>query len=756
MLPAEPRKFASQKPADSAPDKTPLPPAFYGEADHGPAPTPAALSAAPSLGTLLHALRKSWRLAIPVALLGAFVAAALTWFLIPAQYTTGTIFRIQTRPSGSSLEDDVTFSAVQKAQVALLKSHEVLSESIEKSRLAELFGLQISPEQLQKNMQTNFDGGPEILRVILSGPDPEGTTALLNAIAEVYPAKTNQLEETRIKQQIAQLQRRLKVDRDRADGNRDPSIGEQLRDKRAELNAAEKKAGLGDMGDLRARVAQDRAEMGMAQQKINALNSELAGRKSELVSKKFHLENLTPPPVSDVDVTTVAKEDPDYMDLSRAISAVKMKIEEHKTSFTGRLRDKLVAEEMPKLNRLLTQRKEIRDEAKERLAGQAEVIARRNLQKDIGELEVKIQRMTAENLVNDVEIRKLRVKVEEHEAGGPKAPPNVLTLRDEVNTLEKEYQRIGEQLSRLKGSLPLQPRIVCMEPAPVPTEKDYKRAMKFSLASAGFVFACLLGGICLLEARGRRVYTSSELKNNLGMPIIGTLPRLPLAARTRPGVSLNGVDSQHGMVEAVDAIRTVLLHAPRAEGCRVIMIASASEGEGKTTLASHLAASLARAWRKTLLIDGDLRNPNQHKQFEQDLEPGFCEALRGEVEFEDAVKQTPISRLWLLSAGKIDAHALQALAQEGVSAIFDWLEEQYDFIIIDSSPILPVPDALMLGKHADAALISVMKDVSRMPAVYQAQQRLEALQIRVLGTVISGEKTERYGHSVNYGQPPTT
>jgi polysaccharide biosynthesis transport protein len=441
--------------------------------------------------------------------------------------------------------------------------------------------------------------------------------------------------------------------------------------------------------------------------------------------------------------------------LSKEIGAHRKKISEYRATLNGNPLRKLLAEQRPIQARLDKARKEMLEEAKEKVAAQKEKAERDTLQKEIGELHDKVQVMKGVDSANDAEIKSLLRKVDEQEAGGPKAPPHVLGLRDQVAQLEKEQQRIGEQLSALKGSLPVQPRVVCLEPAFVPTEKDYRRPIKFSLGSAGFVFACLLGGICLLEARGRRVYTSSELRNNLGMPILGTLPKLPPAARARSAAMLESGDPQYGMTEAVDAIRTVLLHAPRAEGVRVIMIASAREGEGKTTLASHLAASLARAWRKTLLIDGDLRNPNQHKQFEQPLEPGLCEALRGEVEFEDAIKQTPISRLWLLPAGKIDAHALQALAQEGVSAIFEWLEDQYDFIIIDSSPILPVPDALMLGKQADAVLLSVMKDVSRMPDVYQAQQRLEALQIRILGTVIIGEKTERYGHAVPYGQPPT-
>jgi polysaccharide biosynthesis transport protein len=755
MLPAEPRKFASQKPADSAPEKTPLPAGFSGEMDLAPAPAPAALSAAPTLGTLMHALRKSWRLAVPVALVGAVVAAALTWLLVPAQYTTSSAFRIQARPAGGSLEDESNFGGIQKSQVAILKSYDVLSEGIAKSRITELYGLETSPSQIQKTLLTNFDGGQEVLRVTLSGPEPEAVAALLNAIGEVFPGKTNLMEEARIKRQIGVLERSLSVGRDRADGNHNPTTAEQLRDKRTELNLAEKKAGLDDAGDLRAAAGAARTELTLMQQKGSAHKFEYKGRESELASKRDRLVKMRPPTVSDSEALDSLRADPDYMELSKDISALRKKITEYKGIYEGKALAKILADERPKQRQLEKARKEMIEDAKEKVAAQKEKTEREILRKEIGELEDKLQVMKGQDSANDVEIKRLLRKVDDQEAGGPKAPPHVLGLRDQVAQLEKEGQRVGEQLSQLKGSLPVQPRVVCLEPAFVPSEKDYRRPVKFSLASAGFVFACLLGGICLLEARGRRVYTSSELRNNLGMPIIGTLPKLPPAARARSAAMLAEGDPQYGMTEAVDAIRTVLLHAPRVEGVRVIMIASAREGEGKTTLASHLAASLARAWRKTLLIDGDLRNPNQHKQFDQPLEPGFCEALRGEVEFEDAIKQTPISRLWLLSAGKIDSHALQALAQEGVSAIFEWLEDQYDFIVIDSSPILPVPDALMLGKQADAVLLSVMKDVSRTPAVYQAQQRLEALQIRILGTVILGEKTERYGHAIPYGQPPT-
>jgi capsular exopolysaccharide synthesis family protein len=188
----------------------------------------------------------------------------------------------------------------------------------------------------------------------------------------------------------------------------------------------------------------------------------------------------------------------------------------------------------------------------------------------------------------------------------------------------------------------------------------------------------------------------------------------------------------------VDAIRTLLLHTAQTDALRVIMITSANGGEGKTSLASHLAASLARAWRKTLLVDGDLRNPGAHRLLDVQAEPGLSEVLRGEAELEDVVRPTPISRLWIVPAGQWDTHAIQALAQKDVRTLFDKLKKQYDFVILDSGPVLPVADSLSLAQHVDGVILSVLLDVSRAPAIHAATQRLAALGVRVLGSVVAG------------------
>jgi capsular exopolysaccharide synthesis family protein len=274
------------------------------------------------------------------------------------------------------------------------------------------------------------------------------------------------------------------------------------------------------------------------------------------------------------------------------------------------------------------------------------------------------------------------------------------------------------------------------------------------LAGVG-LFGLVFVGVFLMEYRTRRVYGADDLCANVGLNLVGTLPGIP--AGTRPTLAAPKKPAeqywQSVLTESVDAIRTRLLHAASSEGLRVVMVTSAGGGEGKTSLASHLAVSLARSWRKTLLIDCDLRHPAAHAQFEVPLEPGFSEGLRGEVGFEDVVRPTPVSRLWMIPAGHWDSHAIQALAQEGLGAVFSRLREQYDFIVIDACPVLPVADALLIGQHADGVLLSVLRDVSRMPAVQAAQQRLAPLGIRLLGAVVIGEGADSYGAKYHYPLP---
>src|SRR5262249_43817606 len=147
----------------------------------------------------------------------------------------------------------------------------------------------------------------------------------------------------------------------------------------------------------------------------------------------------------------------------------------------------------------------------------------------------------------------------------------------------------------------------------------------------------------------------------------------------------------------------------------------------------------------TLLIDGDLRRPILHRMFAVQSEPGLNEILRGEAAVEETVRATDMNELSILPGGRWDeSQSIRALARDGVKNALAELRAGYDFIIVDSSPVLPVVDPLVIGQHVDGVIFSILRDVSRLPSVYAAHERLSEFGIRILGAVINGAREGVY------------
>jgi capsular exopolysaccharide synthesis family protein len=203
---------------------------------------------------------------------------------------------------------------------------------------------------------------------------------------------------------------------------------------------------------------------------------------------------------------------------------------------------------------------------------------------------------------------------------------------------------------------------------------------------------------------------------------------------------------QNLLLESIDATRTMLVHAAGIESHRVVMITSAVGGEGKTSLATHLATSLARSGWRTLLIDADLRSPSIHRLFDLPETVGLSELLRSEVDLAHAIGATAMEELKVLTAGRCDRQTLRFLSQGRIGPLFGQLKEQFEFVIVDSSPILPVADASLIAQQADAVLFSILSDVSRKTKVFAALQRLQRLGVRILGAVVTGSYSGLYGN----------
>ena len=234
------------------------------------------------------------------------------------------------------------------------------------------------------------------------------------------------------------------------------------------------------------------------------------------------------------------------------------------------------------------------------------------------------------------------------------------------------------------------------------------------------------------------------------MPVLGSVPAIPAQVLRRLGAPTKRSRVWRlRLTESVDGIAARLLCKAEPGQARVMLVSSAMPGEGKTTLATQLAMSLARHLRRTLLIDFDLRRPVLDGVFGQPLEPGVCDALRGKSDVGGLVRPTSTEHLSLLTAGRWDRLALASLANGATAGLFQQLRRQFDFVIIDSSPILPVAEARFVSQHVDAVVLSVFRDVSEYPKIQAACEILEAFGARDIEAVVTGGPSFAYGREAN-------
>jgi capsular exopolysaccharide synthesis family protein len=347
---------------------------------------------------------------------------------------------------------------------------------------------------------------------------------------------------------------------------------------------------------------------------------------------------------------------------------------------------------------------------------------------------------------------KLSEEVKEREAKSHLLNQNSLELetsREDLSQVEEMAKKVATQVETLKVESEAPSRVRLLEEATVNNAEGRKRRLMATAGAAGGACFLVVFGLGWWEMRSRRIASVDEVKKGLKVRVVGALPYLP----ERDGGLARGKDAswrEHVWVESVDAMRTVLLNATRAESLRTLMVTSADSGEGKTSLSAHLAASLGRVGYRTLLIDGDLRNPQLHKLLDQPLAAGLSELLRGEVAADQAVRQTALPGLWLLPAGLWDGLALQMLAQDRGAELLRSFKGEFDFVILDSAPILPVADSLIMAPYMDGVLLSLLRDVSRGAAVQAAQERLEMLNVRLIGAVVNGVADVQRGGNYRY------
>jgi capsular exopolysaccharide synthesis family protein len=735
MVPSDPNKRMLNGPEpDNGKSMPSMSPMRIALPDAMPPAPPGSLDSPPSLSLILHAIRRRWLAMLGLGLLGAALTAAAAWFVYPAKFSAQALLQVDSHGPRGSYESEADFLNFQRTQAALLKSPSVLHATLEKPEVAELREVRDQTDAvawLQKELVTDTLLGPEIVRVTLTGDHAEDLPVLLNEIVRTYLREYTAKEVARVTARTRQLQDNYR------------RCAENLRDKRQRMRKREQELGYDDPQTMQVRYQMALQQLVAAQNQRLQAQLERQKAQEELVGSQSRIKTPESFTVSRALIEEELQKEPQIKKQLERLALAEENLQRFRANLNPGALESLLegprAERDAVLHALVTVQQELRPRIEARLRAKALDDSRTNATKLEGQIKLyQGHEKTLDGVVKGLELQVENVRA--GQGGSQRVPSDLEALRDDVMQTEQVLKKIGDELGTLAAESPPASRVSLLEAAETPVSRKLDRQLKVMGTASFGVFGLILVGIALLECQSRRIHAAKDVAEGLGLHVVGTLPALHVNRR-----SSAALDGPQSVVEAVDAVRTVLLHHARHEALRAVMITSAGGGEGKTSLATQLASSLARAWRKTLLIDCDLRNPSAHAPFDVPLEPGFCEALRGEIEFEEGIRPTHMSRLWVLPAGRCDGHALQALAQDEVRAVFDRLKRHYDFIIIDAAPVLPVADSLLIGQHADAVLLAILRDVSRVPAVHDAQQRLTTLGIRMLGAVVMGEKVNAYG-----------
>jgi len=251
----------------------------------------------------------------------------------------------------------------------------------------------------------------------------------------------------------------------------------------------------------------------------------------------------------------------------------------------------------------------------------------------------------------------------------------------------------------------------------------------------GIAFALMAG---ILDTRVRNEEILGAVS---GTAVLGSIPRSAPLSRSAIAVAKEpmGVTA-----EEFRRVRSALTYANVDSQLRTLLVTSASPSEGKSTVAANLAYTLADLRHSVLLIDADLRRPRVHEVAGIDGSVGLTTVLLNEATFEDAKYSVPGSTLDILSSGGIAPNPAEILTSEAMSQLIAAASKHYDFVVVDSPPILIVADASLLAPMVDGVIMVVDAIKTRRAALVKAIRELEAAGARILGAVLNRARPDKH------------
>lgn len=278
---------------------------------------------------------------------------------------------------------------------------------------------------------------------------------------------------------------------------------------------------------------------------------------------------------------------------------------------------------------------------------------------------------------------------------------------------------------------------------------------KSLILAVSLMLGTLLGaGLVLLREMSQNTFRLAEqLEKKTGYTVMGQIPTIP-ARRRKKVLDYLSERPNSAAAESIRNLRTSLLHSNLDKPPQIFMSTSSVPGEGKTTTSLALTQNLAGLGKKVLLIEGDIRRRTFGQYFNVKDRKGLLSVLAGEATLEEAALFAPEVQADVLIGEKSSINAADVFSSERFRSFLEELRAQYDYIVIDTPPVLVVPDARVIGQAVDAIIYSVKWDFTTHRQVVDGLKSFESVNLKVAGLVlgqVSPRGLKRYGYGDSYG-----
>jgi capsular exopolysaccharide synthesis family protein len=330
------------------------------------------------------------------------------------------------------------------------------------------------------------------------------------------------------------------------------------------------------------------------------------------------------------------------------------------------------------------------------------------------------------------------------------------TLREAIGRTQRLYDVVIKRLEEVSLADDLGGYDASVISAPTlgyQVEPNLARIMFVSLM-LGFMGG--FGLAYLSEMSDKTFRSADDIQRCLEAPLVGHIPEFDhkKALKQSKGSALDPTLVAHhrprsALAESYRGVRTALYFSTRGMGHQVVQVTSPTPGDGKTTLTANLAVAMAQSNRQVLLIDTDFRRSRIHQLFGIERNLGLSSVIRGETQVDDVVQSVGIDNLHVMTAGPVTGNPSELLTSPEFGELIEIVRQKYEFVVIDSPPMLAVTDPSAVAARVDGVLLTLRITKHSRGTTMRSVDLLKSLNVNILGVVVNGVTGSGAGYGAN-------